>query len=152
MERTKRISRQLLCLILAMMMLLAGCGTETPSGKEGDPAHGLTLKVTAAESSKGSWKTTVRWTIQNNGEETWNLYERMVIFHREAAGTLVEDIDTREYTITTKLAPGTTIENTQEWGKAIDTGDYSLQKFLENQKTGETIMLSAEFHCEAQER
>ena len=152
MKRTEKRSVRLLCLILAMMMLLAGCGTEPPAGKTGDPKNGLTLKVTAAESSKGSWKTTVRWTIQNNGEETWNLYERMVIIHREASGTLVEDIDTREYTATTKLGPGTTVENTQEWGKALDTGDYTLQKFLENQKTGETIMLSAEFHCEAQER
>lgn len=142
----------LMCILLAAVLLI-GCSSENSPVQTGAERlyekYGLTLTVHSAEclaKAQKTGKTVIEWEVKNEGEETWKVYARTVVQHKVDNGWL-EDHDSKDSDILVKLIPGSSYKESYTLDKEIGENDCRLQKFLENQKTGDVIMLDVDFHC-----
>lgn len=141
-----------ICIMLTVA-LLTGCSSEnTPEeigAAQSYEKYGLTLTVASAKclvKAQKTGKTVIEWEIQNEGDETWKVYKRTVVQHKVDNGWL-EDHDSKETATLVKLSPGSSYKESYTLDKEIGENDCRFQKFLENQKTGEVIMLGVDVHC-----
>ena len=135
----------LIPLILLCLITCAAC--QGGASKKEDPAAGLSLSVKNAVNLAEDGKSTIVYTIANQGKADWKVSEMPAIACRNDKNEWVDlDLNMKFESASTKLTPNMelTVEKTVD--VKLESGvTYRLSLTLENIASGEPATLTAEF-------